>query len=92
MRGPDVHRSDEKFTASPADLVPVDHPLRPLKVMADGVLSEMSPMFESIYSFAGRPSIPPERMLRAQLLQILYTVRSERMLVEQLRSSAGSWG
>lgn len=85
MRGPDIHRSDEKFTASPADLVPVDHPLRPLKVMADAVLSEMSPMFEAMYSFAGRPSIPPERMLRAQLLQILYTVRSERMLVEQLQ-------
>lgn len=84
MRGPDIKRSQEQFTASPEELVPPAHPLRAMKTMADAVLSEMSPIFESIYSFAGRPSIPPERLLRAQLLQVLYTVRSERMLVEQL--------
>ena len=84
MRGPDVQRSSEKFTASPDDLVPPDHPLRTVKAMADEVLTEMSPHFETIYSLAGRPSIPPERLLRAQLLQLLYSVRSERLLVEQL--------
>jgi transposase len=84
VRGPDTKRSQEQFTASPEDLVPADHPLRSVKAMADAVLSEMSPIFESIYSFAGRPSIPPERLLRAQLLQLLYSVRSERMLMEQL--------
>lgn len=84
MRGPDVQRSSEAFTASPDGLVPADHPLRSPKTMADTVLTEMSPIFESIYSFAGRPSIPPERLLRAQLLQLLYSVRSERLLVEQL--------
>jgi len=53
--------------------------------MVDPVLSEMSPIFDSIYSFAGRPSIAPEKLLRAQLLQILYSIRSERLLIEQLR-------
>jgi transposase len=84
MRGVDQQRADEIFTASPEQLVPPLHPLRAIKTMADEVLVEMDPVFAAIYAFAGRPSIPPERMLRAQLLQILYTVRSERLLVEQL--------
>lgn len=84
MRGPDTQRSDETFTASPESLVPADHPLRAMKAMTDEVLLEMDAVFEAIYSFAGRPSIPPERLLRAQLVQILYSIRSERLLVEQL--------
>lgn len=84
MRGVDEKRSDEEFTASPERLVPADHPLRPIKAMADAALAELSPLFDAIYSVYGRPSIPPERLFRALLLQILYTVRSERMLVEQL--------
>lgn len=85
MRGKDVDRSEEVAEVSPSALVPEDHPLRPMRQTVDAVLSEMSPIFDSLYSFVGRPSIPPEKLLRAQLLQILYSIRSERLLVEQLR-------
>src|SRR5689334_15350495 len=64
--------------------VPVDHPLRPMRAMVDTVLKELSPDFTRLYSRVGRPSIPPEQLLRALLLQILYSVRSERLLMEQL--------
>lgn len=85
MRGTDEWRADETFTASPESLVPANHPLRPIKAMADAALADMSPLFDASYALFGRPSIPPERLLRALLLQILYSVRSERMLVEQLQ-------
>jgi transposase len=64
--------------------IPQDHPLRPIRQMVDRALADMSPEFDRIYSTVGRPSIPPERLLRALLIQMLYTVRSERMLMEQL--------
>ena len=64
--------------------VPADHPLRPMRAMVDTVLKELSPDFARLYSRVGRPSIPPEQLLRALLLQILYSVRSERLLMEQL--------
>lgn len=64
--------------------VPEDHPLRRLRPLVDGLLASMDAEFEAVYSHTGRPSIPPERLLRALLLQILYTVRSERLLIEQL--------
>jgi transposase len=64
--------------------VPENHPLRPLRTMVEQALVELSPAFEVLYSRVGRPSIPPEKLLRALLLQVLYTIRSERMLVEQL--------
>jgi transposase len=64
--------------------VPPDHPLRPIRAMANEILAEMSPEFDRLYSDLGRPSIPPERLLRAQLLQAFYTVRSERLRMEQL--------
>ncbi len=64
--------------------VPDDHPLRRLRPLVDGILSSMNAQFDAAYSTTGRPSIPPERLLRALLLQVLYTVRSERMLIEQL--------
>ena len=64
--------------------VPADHPLRPLRAMVDVVLRELSPAFDQLYSKVGRPSIPPEHLLRALLLQVLYSVRSERLLMEQL--------
>jgi transposase len=63
---------------------PTDHPLRPIRAMVDGVLKEMSPRFARLYAKAGRPSIAPERQLRALLLQILYSVGSEHLLMEQL--------
>ena len=64
--------------------IPKDHPLRRIKALVDHVLNELDGEFEKMYSGMGRPSIPPEQLLRASLLQILYTIRSERQLVEQL--------
>ena len=64
--------------------MPADHPLRAIRRMCDEVLVQLSPLFSKMYSELGRPSIPPEKLLRALLLQVLYTVRSERMLMEQL--------
>src|ERR1051326_3578486 len=64
--------------------VPADHPLRKIRALVDQVLKEMSPQFGKLYAEVGRPSIAPERLLRALLLQVFYSVRSERMLMEQL--------
>jgi transposase len=70
---------------SPEKRVPADHPLRPIRKMVDEILKEMSPRFTKLYSDVGRPSIAPERLFRSLLLQIFYSVRSERMLIEQLQ-------
>lgn len=84
MRGDD-RKQDAIFSyVAPEARVPQDHPLRPIRAMTDRVLMELSPQFEKIYSRVGRPSIPPEMLLRALLLQVLYSVRSERLLMEQL--------
>jgi len=64
--------------------VPKEHPLRTIRVLVDGVLNELSRQFDTLYSHTGRPSIAPEKLLRALLLQVLYTIRSERLLMEQL--------
>ncbi len=64
--------------------MPKSHPLRRIREMVDAALVELSPEFEGLYSRIGRPSIPPEKRLRALLLQVLFTIRSERMLMEQL--------
>ena len=69
---------------SPEQRVPSDHPLRAVRQMADTILAQLSQLFSKMYSDIGRRSIPPEKLLRALLLQVLYTVRSERMLMEQL--------
>jgi transposase len=69
---------------SPERRVPKEHPLRPIREMVDAALRELSPRFEEMYSRTGRPSIPPEKLLRALLLQVFYTIRSERLLMEQL--------
>lgn len=69
---------------SPEERVPRLHPLRAIRQMADVAFKEMSPRFDEIYAKGGRPSIAPEKLLRALLLQVLYTIRSERMLMEQL--------
>ena len=66
------------------DRIPEDHPLRTLRAMVDPILKELSPTFSKMYAEGGRPSIPPEYLLRALLLQVLYTIRSERLLIEQL--------
>lgn len=66
------------------DRVPADHPLRPIRALADEVLAGLNDRFEGFYSGLGRPSIPPEMLLRAMLLQAFFSVRSERMLMEQI--------
>ena len=84
MRGADVQQSAMFSYLSAEDRVPADHPLRTVRVVTDRILAQLSPVFAAMYSSMGRPSIAPEKLLRALLLQILYTVRSERMLMEQL--------
>lgn len=84
MRGNDTKQAAMFTSVSPASVVPADHPLRQVKAMTDEILRELSSTFEGMYSRVGRPSIPPERLLKATLLMALYTVRSERMFVEQL--------
>jgi transposase len=66
------------------DRIPTDHPLRALRRLVDPILLELSPRFQALYAANGRPSIPPEQLLRALLLQVFYTIRSERQLMEQL--------
>jgi transposase len=84
MRGDDRQQSTMWSYISPEQRVPSDHPLRPIRVMVNEVLKDLSPSFGRIYATQGRPSIPPEKLLRALLLQIFYSIRSERLLVEQL--------
>src|SRR5712692_5323694 len=84
MRGHDIQQSAMFSYLSPEQRVPADHPLRPLRMLTDQVLRQLSRRFARLYSDIGRPSIPPEKLLRALLLQVLYTIRSERMLMEQL--------
>jgi transposase len=84
MRGDDREQAAIFSYISPEARVPQDHPLRAIRALVDEVLVDLSPRFETLYSRVGRPSIPPEKLLRAQLLQVLYTVRSERQLMEQL--------
>jgi len=84
MRGEDKQQHDLFSYGSLEDRVPQDHPLRSIRAMVDEALKSLSPKFDELYGSEGRPSIAPERLLRALLLQMLYTVRSERMLMEQL--------
>jgi len=84
MRGDDP-RNDSMFSyVTPEARVRADHPLRPIRKMTDVVLQRLSPRFDRMYSTTGRPSIPPEKLLRALLLQMLYSIRSERLLMEEL--------
>jgi transposase len=84
MRGQDEQQLGVFSYISPEQRIPHDHPLRQLRVMADEALRELKPRFNKLYAKTGRPSIAPEKLLRALLLQLLYSVRSERMLMEQL--------
>ncbi len=89
MRGDDNLQEGMYSYISPEKRIPADHPLRPIRKIVDEILKEMSPKFQKLYSDVGRPSIAPERLLRSLLLrslllQIFYSVRSERMLIEQL--------
>jgi transposase len=84
MRGEDSKQEAIFSYLSPEKRVPAEHPLRPIRALVDTVLDEMSPRFAKLYAAVGRPSIAPERLLRGLLLQIFYSVRSERLLMEQL--------
>ena len=84
MRGTDHQQADMYSYLSPEMRVRADHPLRAIRVMADQALSNMSERFDGMYAKTGRPSIPPEKLLRAQLIQMLYSVRSERLLMEEI--------
>ena len=84
MRGEDIQQHDLFSYGSLEERVPADHPLRPIRAMVDEALKDLSGRFDEIYGEDGRKSVPPERLLRALLVQMLYSVRSERMLMEQL--------
>ena len=84
MRGENELQGGMYSYIMPEQRVPADHPLRPMRKMTDEIFKRLSPRFAQLYSHTGRPSIAPERLLRALLLQVLYSVRSERMLMEQL--------
>src|SRR6476660_2931777 len=84
MRGPDEQTKDMFSYLSPEQRVRPDHPLRAIRRMTDDVFRALSPRFTKMYSDIGRPSIPPEQLLRALLLQSLYTIRSERLLMEEI--------
>lgn len=80
------HGQVELFSYIPLESrVPATHPLRRIREMVDSVLGDLSPEFDAIYSHTGRPGIPPEQLLKALLLQVLYTIRSETQLVEHIR-------
>jgi transposase len=84
MRGTDQQQNHVFSYISPEQRVRKDHPLRPIRTMVDEILKQLSPQFSKMYAKVGRPSIPPEQLLRAQLLQLLYSVRSERLLMEEI--------
>jgi transposase len=85
MRGDDQQTGHLFSYLSPEARVPADHPLRAIRGMTDAALATLSRALDGLYSETGRPSIPPEQLLRALLIQVLYTVRSERLLMEQLQ-------
>ncbi len=84
MRGQDAQQASMFSYISLEERIPADHPLRAIRAMTDRALKAMSPLFDKLYAPSGRDSIPPERLLRALLLQVLFTIRSERQLMEQM--------
>ena len=84
MRGDDRQQADMYSYISPEQRVRENHPLRKIRAMADEALKNMSARFNQMYAKTGRPSIAPEKLLRAQLIQMLYSVRSERLLMEEI--------
>jgi transposase len=84
MRGDDPRHDGMFSDITPEARVRPDHPLRPIRRMTDAALARLSARFDRLYATTGRPSIPPEKLLRALLLQMLYSIRSERLLVEEL--------
>ncbi|MBI2619596.1 MAG: transposase [Ignavibacteriales bacterium] len=84
MRGRDKEQEPLYSYISMEQRIPEDHPLRRIRKIVDELMKSLSPRFTKLYASDGRPSIPPEQLLRALLLQALYTIRSERQLMEQL--------
>jgi transposase len=84
MRGDDQQQNHMFSYLSPESRVRKDHPLRAIRTLVDEVLTQLSPRFDTMYARVGRPSIAPEKLLRAQLLQMLYSIRSERLLMEEI--------
>jgi transposase len=84
MRGPDQQQNHIFSYLSPEERVRKDHPLRAIRAMVDEVFSQISRCFDAMYATVGRPSIPPEKLFQAQLLEMLYSVRSERLLMEEM--------
>ena len=84
MRGEDIFQESLFTTIQLESFVPSNHPLRPIRMLLDKAMQNLSWLFDSIYADRGRESIPPERLIRAQLLQVLFSIRSERQLVEQI--------
>jgi transposase len=84
MRGDDQQQGEVFSYVTLEERVPEDHPLRGVRRTVDQILNEMTREFDRVYSQTGRPSIAPERLLRALLLQVFYSIRSERLLMEQL--------
>ena len=85
MRGETERQATLMLGLTPEGFVPRDHPLRRIKPLVDSALGRMSPVFDEVYAAGGRPSIPPEHLLKASLLMAFYTIRSERQFCEQLR-------
>jgi transposase len=85
MRGQDTQQAGMFSYLSPEERVPATHPLRPIRQYVDTALTALSPQWERLYARTGRPSIAPEKLLRALLLQVLYSLRSERLLMEELQ-------
>ena len=84
MRGDDKQQAWMFSYVTMEQRIPADHPMRRIRAMADRALGKMDGVFAELYSETGRPSIAPERLLRAQLLMVLYSIRSERQLMEQI--------
>ncbi len=84
MRGDDEKQTAIYSYVTLAHRIPADHPARQIRVLVDRALERMDAEFEKLYSSPGRPSIAPERLLRAALLMVLFSVRSERQLMEQM--------
>jgi transposase len=85
MRGQDTQQAGLFSYLSPEERVPVTHPLRPIRQFVDTALTALSPQLAKLYAHTGRPSIAPEKLLRALVLQVLYSLRSERLLMEELQ-------
>jgi transposase len=84
MRGTDQQQNHVFSYIFQEQRVRKEHPLRPIRTMVDKVLEQLSPQFDQMYAKVGRLSIPPEQLLRAQLLQMFYSVRSERLLMDEM--------